>query len=503
MTPSPKTNGPNSSEGAHNPPRRKTRVLIVDDYESILEVFSQVLIKGGFDVLAVTDGAQALKAVLEWKPDLVVLDVGLPDISGIDVCQRIKADPKSRDVFVILISGEAISADQTAGGLAIGADEYLHKPVAAKEFLARVRSIARLAETAAALRESEQHYRRLVQILPDSIATIDPEFRVSGLNQWTAVMLGYGNIDELHLKSIFDFVHPTDRDRFRADISSFKTGEVKAAEYQFVRRDGRSFPVETNITMSLSPGGENLGLIMAARDVTDHKRLEEKLRGLPRRITEAQEAERSRVARELHDGVIQVIAAATMRLRRVHELVGAQNPVAAEILSRCQLLLVQALDENRRIARNLRPGDLDELGLSAACRNLCNELESRTRLVVKYRFVQNGSTLPPNIDLGLFRVVQEALNNIEKHAKAKLVRVRIVVEANEVRASIRDDGCGFDTTAAESSDGDRRRGIGLSSIRERTSALGGTCAFVSKPNEGTAITVRIPLADRKPRQGVA
>ena len=184
-----------------------------------------------------------------------------------------------------------------------------------------------------------------------------------------------------------------------------------------------------------------------------------------------------------------------MRLRRVQELVTAQNPVAAELLSRCQVLLVQALEENRRIARNLRPNDLDELGLSAACRNLCNELKSRTRLDVKFRFSQSGGVIPPNVDLGLFRVVQEALNNIEKHARAKLVRVKIAINDEGVVSSIRDDGVGFDLAGADSARGERR-GIGLSSIRERAFALGGTCEIGSVPKKGTSITVRVPLPNR-------
>jgi PAS domain S-box-containing protein len=222
-------------------------------------------------------------------------------MSGIEVCRQIKGDAALRDVFVILISGQAISAEQTVDGLAIGADEYLFKPVGPTEFLARIRTMVRLMETTAALRASEQHYRRLVEILPDAVALIDLQFRLAGLNQRAAAMLGYAEPGELLGKSVFDLIQTKDHNRFRADIMALKSGAVGGAEYGFVRRDGRCIPEEMSAALSTAPNGDSLGLVTVARDVTERKRVEEELHHLPRRITEAQEAERSRVARELHD----------------------------------------------------------------------------------------------------------------------------------------------------------------------------------------------------------
>jgi len=369
-----------------------------------------------------------------------------------------------------------------------------YQTVAAKasEFLARIRTMVRLMETTAALRASEQHYRRLVEILPDAVALIDMQFRLAGLNERAAAMWGYAEPVELLGKSVFDLIQTKDRDRFRADIASLKAGAVASAEYAFVRQDGQSIPLETRAVLSTAPNGESLGLVAVARDMTERKHAEEELRHLPRRITEAQEAERSRVARELHDGVNQVIASATMRLRRVQDSLAAQHPAASEILSRCHKLLVQALEENRRIAHNLRPNDLDELGLSAACRHLCRELQTRTGLVVKCQFTRFDRLLPPQVDLGLFRIVQEALNNVEKHAGAKIVRLRIAIQREAVVLKIQDDGCGFNPAIPQVAKG-ARRGIGLSSLRERATALEGTCELVSHPRQGTAITVRVPL----------
>jgi two-component system NarL family sensor kinase len=314
-------------------------------------------------------------------------------------------------------------------------------------------------------------------------------------------MLGYAEPGELLGRSILDFIHSKDRARFRANMATaLKTGAVGSAEYVFLRRDGGRIPVEMSAGLSTAADGEGLGLVTVAREVAERKRAEEELRHLPRRITEAQEAERLRVARELHDGVNQVIASAAMRLRRVQDTFSAQNPAASELLSRCHKLLVQALEETRRIARNLRPNDLDELGLSAACRNLCKELQARNGLVVKYQFTRFDRLLPPKVDLGLFRMVQEALTNVEKHANAKLVRLRIAIQREAIVLKVQDDGRGFDPATPRAAKG-AEGGIGLSSLRERATALGGTCEVVSSPRQGTTITVRVPLP--KGRRGEA
>jgi PAS domain S-box-containing protein len=501
MSLSSKQNEPSRPATARPVGNSKARILMVDDNLPLLELYSQILRETGHEVLEASNGRQALEMIRERRPDLVVLDVVLPDISGMEVCRRVKRDPALRDIFVVLISGQAISAEQTVDGLATGADEYLSKPVAPSEFLARIRTLVRLMETTAALRLSEQHYRRLVEILPDAVAVMDKQFHLAGLNQRAIAMLGYAAPGELLGKSVFDIIPASDHARLRANLTTaVKTGAMGSAEYVFLRRDGRGIPVEMSAALSTAPNGDSLGLVVVARDLTGQKRAEEELRQLPRRITEAQEAERLRVARELHDGVNQVIASAAMRLRRVQDTLSTQNPAASELLSRCHNLLVRALEENRRIARNLRPNELDELGLSAACRNLCKELQNRTGLAVKCQLTRFDRRLPPKVDLGLFRMVQEALNNVEKHAGAKLVRVRIAIQRQAIVLKVQDDGRGFDPATLKPAIG-AEGGIGLSSLRERAAALGGTCEVVSNPRHGTAVSVRVPLP--KGRRGEA
>src|ERR1039458_5941643 len=166
MTASSKENAPSRPTAFQQDANRRTRILMVDDNLPFLELYAEILRDAGYEVLMARNGRQALRIIRHRRPGLVVLDVVLPDISGIEVCRKIKGDASLCDVFVILISGQAISAAQTVDGLAIGANNYLAKPVAPSEFLARIRTMVRLMETTAALRASEQHFRQLVEILP-------------------------------------------------------------------------------------------------------------------------------------------------------------------------------------------------------------------------------------------------------------------------------------------------------------------------------------------------
>jgi PAS domain S-box-containing protein len=273
-------------------------------------------------------------------------------------------------------------------------------------------------------------------------------------------------------------------------------GFLSEFEFKMRRKDGTVFPTEHSMMPIRDEVGRLVSWVSVVQDITGRKRVEEELRQLPWRIIEAQETERLRVARELHDSVNQLIASAKMRLRKVEDGVVSLNPAAREILARCSRLLVQALEENRRIAHNLRPSDLDELGLAAASRNFCKELQSRTKLEVKYNIARIDQRLAPALELNLFRIVQEALTNVEKHAHAREVRLRIAFQGDFIVLKIQDNGRGFDSKRGKAGKG-KWRGIGLTNMCERAEFLGGTCTVESAPKQGTTITVRVPWGRAK------
>jgi PAS domain S-box-containing protein len=283
------------------------------------------------------------------------------------------------------------------------------------------------------------------------------------------------------------------RRRLKAAVA--KMGFMDGFEFTMRRKDGTSFPSEHSVVAIRDDAGRIQSWVEVIRDIAERKRTEENLRQSSRRIIEAQEAERQRVARDLHDGVNQLIASVKMRLHKFGEGFARSSPAAREILGRCDRLLVEALEENRRVAHNLRPTDLDALGLADACRNLCKQFESSTGLAVRCSISPFAQRCPPAVELNLFRILQEALNNVHKHARARTVRLRLALQNGSLVLRIQDDGCGFRSKPAKAIR-TAGEGVGLTNMQERTAIFGGTCEVVSVPKQGTTITVRVPYSTK-------
>jgi DNA-binding response OmpR family regulator len=148
------------------------RILVTDDDPVLLELMTSVLSTGGYEVIEASTGQACLDAVREHHPDLVLLDVILPDMTGIQVCSLIKADGEMKDIIVILMSGVQVSSEFQANGLNVGADGYIARPVSNKELLARVRSMMRLKRAEDGLREKEKQQEKLIQDLEKAFAEI-------------------------------------------------------------------------------------------------------------------------------------------------------------------------------------------------------------------------------------------------------------------------------------------------------------------------------------------
>ncbi len=228
------------------------------------------------------------------------------------------------------------------------------------------------------------------------------------------------------------------------------------------------------------------GFASVTRDITDRKQAEVVLKALPRRIIEAQEAERRRVARELHDSVSQLLASARYRLHALEEGLPAER---RSLAAGAQEAVERALSEVRRISHRLRPSELDDLGLAAALRVLIEDFQVRTGLVVALHCAQITPRLPGDREEACYRIVQEALTNIERHAQARRVTLQLTLSRSAVRLRIRDDGRGFRSHK-------RTAGLGLVHMRERAELAGGTCQLSTAPGRGTEIIVRLPLPPR-------
>jgi PAS domain S-box-containing protein len=224
----------------------------------------------------------------------------------------------------------------------------------------------------------------------------------------------------------------------------------------------------------------------------ERQRSEEMLRRLNSLLLEAQETERRRVARELHDSVNQILSSVAFRVQAILPGIAAESDAVKQELVRVHFLLQKAMHEVRSISENLRPSELDELGLIAAVRELCEEFKERNPVTVDFQAPAGTERLSSVIELALYRIVQEALTNIQKHAQASEAVLRLSWNDAWVNLVVRDNGRGSATAAPAATPGRLRFGMGLMDMRERCTLLGGSFSIQSVAASGTEIAVRIP-----------
>jgi signal transduction histidine kinase len=220
------------------------------------------------------------------------------------------------------------------------------------------------------------------------------------------------------------------------------------------------------------------------------ERSEEQLHTLTGRILTAQEDERRRIARDLHDDVNQRLALLMLDLQAVDRQIGASSTAAQDGVRSVLKGLEELSDDVRYMAYRFHPSILDDLGLKAALQRLLDDFSSRTGVKTLFVHQPLENQLDKTASTALYRVVQECLSNIARHAKASRVEVEVTVEEEGVVVVVRDDGRGFDQLAVDRVEG----GLGLLNMRERLLAVQGSCEIESSPGRGTTVSMYVPLA---------
>jgi signal transduction histidine kinase len=248
----------------------------------------------------------------------------------------------------------------------------------------------------------------------------------------------------------------------------------------FVIRFLRAFQVEN---------ASQIASLQEAR-LKEAKQRETLRRELYKRVVAAQESERQRIARELHDETGQALTAIGLGLRGLTGSLNTENPERTKKnLHQLELLTTHSLDELQRLIADLRPSHLDDLGLSSAMRWYANTLQERVNLAVHVEITGEERTVASPVKIALFRIAQEALTNVVKHAQAKTAQVTLTYGEKSVMVRVTDDGKGFDMDAAATA---KRVSWGLKGMEERTSLLGGKFEVQSRRGQGTTVEVSIP-----------
>lgn len=259
------------------------RVLIVDDDRKILDLLVELLQVEGYEVATATDGSEAVDLAISFNPDVVVSDVVMPEVGGLELCRRLKQDPRTAYIPVLLISGRIPSDDAGIEGLHAGADDYLDLPFRNEEMLVKVARLIERHRMEEVLKESEERYRRLVELSPDAIV-VHREGKFTYLNPAAVNLWGAAAAGDLIGKSIFEVVHPDYRHHVteRIDYIQRFHRPTPLVEQKCLRLDGSEIDVEvTGLPLSLDGKPAVLSVF---RDVTEKKQAREALRKAEKRL---------------------------------------------------------------------------------------------------------------------------------------------------------------------------------------------------------------------------
>ncbi len=341
------------------------------------------------------------------------------------------------------------------------------------------------------LRLSEERYRGLFENASEAIIVCSTTGRIISINRACEQLTGYAQ-NELATTTIYDLFSGVSlekvRQLFSDELERVTVGETE--EVRLTKRNGTEAFVELRISPLLR-SSEVIGLQVIALDVTEERQLRQNMEYYITQITKAQEDERLRISRELHDDTAQALAGLS---RGLDSLVSEQNKLpkpAVKNLEKLHEMADSALEGVRRYSQDLRPSILDDLGLVPALEWLIGDLEKQYGMATNISITGNQYRLPPEKELTVFRIAQEALSNVRRHSRASRVEMTVDFADDALTLVLSDNGKGFDMPA-RASDLVLSGRLGIIGMRERARLIGGTLIVQSEVDAGTTITLRIP-----------
>jgi PAS domain S-box-containing protein len=353
-------------------------------------------------------------------------------------------------------------------------------------------------QQASVLRESEERFRLMADTAPTLIWMSGTNKLCTFFNHGWLAFTGRTLEQELG-EGWADGVHPADLDRCLAIYSgAFDSRMNFVMEYRLRRHDGEYRWIVDYGVPRFGSNGDFLGYIGSCIDITERKLSEMSLHELSGRLIRAQEEECARIARELHDDISQRMAFLQIGLDQFEQTLGGLTANEKNELHNLVEVASEVSSDLHNISHRLHPARLDLQGLVAAARSFCQELSNQQEIEIKFVHQNVPPQLPSAVALCLFRIIQEALRNVVKHARANQANVVLTGHSDRIDLSISDDGAGFQPANADS-----QHGLGLISMRERLRLIDGHLIVDSSPTHGTQIQVQVPLTVTAPSEATS
>jgi PAS domain S-box-containing protein len=489
----------------------RIRFLVVDDELVIARDLQLQIDRLGYHVVGVApSAAQAISLVKERKPDIVLMDIQLGGgTDGIQAAHHIREAFGVPSVFITSYADEeTLLRAQLAQPLG-----YILKPVRPGQLGATLLMSVAQHKLTQALGESLTWLRSLVGQIPESVFVADRHGAVSFMNRAAELLTGSRSKDSVG-QQLSEVLRAYDADSSGSGISGpADFGNKSPRRAVVTAADGRETPVEYTM-FELTTGNQiPPERIIVVRDITDRLRIErllkverdslavrvahaaeeldrtkDQLRALAASLMHAQEDERRRIARDLHDDISQQLACLQIKAEHLANIAASDERFRDE-LATLRSLFHSLSEQVRSLSHRLHPSTLDLLGLPIAIRSLVRELGERNpEMVVSTAVPETPITLSSDIAIGVYRIASECLRNIEKHASASAVSLKLSCRRQKLRLVVRDYGSGFNPYEAP-------RGLGLISMQERALAMAGTLSMFSIPGEGTLVALSVPLGE--------
>ena len=488
-------------------------VLVADDNTDMRNCFRSLL-SDRYIVETVEDGKQALAVIERRKPALVLADVMMPNVDGFSLLRTLRADPDTRGIPVIMVSARA-GEEERIEGIEHGADDYLVKPFRFRELRARIQSHLELARIRQETAERERKLRAEAdsqRALLETVLKEMPAGVVIARAPSGEVILANNQSEQILQRSVRELraiKEYSEYPIFRLDGSAYKTAEQPLArsilsgevvigeELKYLRPDGSFRVLLTNSAPVHDGTGTIVASVVAFQDITDLRQAQEQLllrnrdviNDLAGKLITAQEEERRRIARDLHDDICQRLAMISLGIEKLSKVWNSGSTPAVNQLERIWQQCSDLAGDVQALSHELHPSILDNLGLASAIKSFCREFSHKNSAVVEFTERSVPSFLPRELSLALYRIVQEALHNAAKYSGQKDFEVHLKGSSGELELEVLDRGVGFDPSSQKTANG-----LGLVSMRERVQILSGTIDIDSMPNAGTRIRVRVPLS---------
>jgi PAS domain S-box-containing protein len=351
------------------------------------------------------------------------------------------------------------------------------------------------------LHETKRLLESTLASLADAVFVVEPSSRrIIACNPALERVFGYSEKEVVGRNTEFLHVNRNMYEKFGRELAhALDTEGIYHTEYKLRRKDGSVFFSENTVTAIVDDSGNRTGLVSFVRDITERKeaeealkRLEEQRRYLSARLLETQETERRFAANELHDSIGSSLAgikmALELKLKAMQKGAGTSEAIDLEtIIARAK----EVIEKTKRIEKNLRPLVLDNLGLIPAIRSLCREFEQTHPDIAITSNLELDEEVSESLRIAIYRICQEALNNIARHSGAKAASLSLTKRSSNIELVVSDEGHGFDTEKALKA-GEVHEGIGLFSMKERCELAGGSFSLLSSIGEGTKVSACWP-----------